>query len=117
MKAWFADHPLEVGGTDYDVEIIVKDAQSDSTRAGEVAAELINSDDVDVLISSGTPDIVNPVSEQCEANSIPCITTVAPWQPFAIRDGDKPGRPRSTATTSSGASRTSPPSTPTSGRR
>ncbi len=91
MKAWFADHPLEVDGTDYEVEIIVKDAQSDSTRAAEVATELINSDDVDVLISSGTPDIVNPVSEQCEANSIPCITTVAPWQPFAIRDGDKPG--------------------------
>ena len=55
-----------------------------------MATELINSDDVDVLISSGTPDIVNPVSEQCEANSIPCITTVAPWQPFAIRDGAKP---------------------------
>ena len=90
MKAWFADNPLEVDGTDYDVEIIVKDAQSDSTRAAEVATELINSDDVDVLISSGTPDIVDPVSEQCEANSIPCITTVAPWQPFAIRDGAEP---------------------------
>ncbi|MCF6379892.1 ABC transporter substrate-binding protein [Nocardioides KLBMP 9356] len=90
MKAYFADNPLEVDGTDYQVEIVVKDAQSDSTRAAEVATELINSDGVDVLISSGTPDIVDPVSEQCEANSIPCITTVAPWQPFAIRDGDKP---------------------------
>jgi branched-chain amino acid transport system substrate-binding protein len=90
MKSFFADNPLEVGGEDWDVKIVSKDAQSDSTRAGEVAADLINSDGVDVIVASGTPDIVDPVSEQCEANSIPCITTVAPWQPFAIRDGDKP---------------------------
>jgi branched-chain amino acid transport system substrate-binding protein len=90
MEDWFADHPVSVAGTDYAVEIVVRDAQSDSTRAGEVAAELINNDAVDVLISAGTPDIVNPASEQCEANSVPCITTVAPWQPFAVRDGEKP---------------------------
>src|SRR5690242_12066607 len=57
MNAFFADNPLEVGGEDWDVEIISKDAQSDSTRAGEVAADLINSDGVDVIVSSGTPDI------------------------------------------------------------
>ncbi len=90
MKTYFEGHPLKVGGKEMKVEIVVKDAQSDSTRAGQVAADLINSDNVDVLISSGTPDIVDPVSEQCEANSVPCITTVAPWQPFAIRDGKKP---------------------------
>ncbi|MFY0407174.1 ABC transporter substrate-binding protein [Solicola sp. PLA-1-18] len=90
MKTYFADNPIKVGDKDVKVDIVVKDAQSDSTRAGEVAAELINDDDVDVLLASSTPDIVNPVSEQCEANSVPCITTVAPWQPFAIRSGDKP---------------------------
>ena len=90
MEAYFADNPLEVGGEELDVEIVVRDAQSDSTRAGEVASQLINSDGVDVVLASSTPDIVNPVSEQCEANSVPCITTVAPWQPFAIRSGDQP---------------------------
>jgi branched-chain amino acid transport system substrate-binding protein len=73
------------------VKIIVRDAQSNSTRAGQVAAELINSENVDLLLASSTPDIVNPVSEQCEANSVPCLTTVAPWQPFAIRGPD--GKP------------------------
>lgn len=90
MKTYFADNPLEVGGRTFDVEIVVRDAQSDSTRAGEVASQLINSDNVDIVMASSTPDIVNPVSEQCEANSVPCITTVAPWQPFAIRSGDEP---------------------------
>jgi hypothetical protein len=87
MKAWFTDNPLEVDGTTYDVQIIVKDAQSDSTRAAEVATELINSDDVDVLISSGTPDSVDPVSEQCEANSVPCITTL---RCHGLPRGDRP---------------------------
>lgn len=89
LETWFDEHPLEVDGTSYDVEIVVKDAQSDSSRASDVTAELIN-DGADLILSSGTPDIVNPVSEQCEANAVPCITTVAPWQPYAIRSGDAP---------------------------
>ncbi|WP_285100439.1 ABC transporter substrate-binding protein [Promicromonospora sp. MEB111] len=90
MEKWFADNPVTVDGAEQTVEIIVKDSQSDSARAGEVAAELINSDGVDLVLTSSTPDITNPVSEQCEANSVPCISTVAPWQPFAIREGDEP---------------------------
>jgi branched-chain amino acid transport system substrate-binding protein len=90
MNDYFADNPLEVDGTEYDVEIIAKDSQSDSTRAGEVAAELINSDGADILMAASTPDITNPVSEQCEASSVLCLTSVAPWQPFAIRDGSAP---------------------------
>jgi branched-chain amino acid transport system substrate-binding protein len=90
MQSWFKDHPLKVGGATYDVKIVVKDAASDSTTAGKVASELINSDGANLILASSTPDITNPVSEQCEANQVPCITTVAPWQPFAIRSGGKP---------------------------
>lgn len=87
MRSYFKANPLEVGGKQVAVKIIVKDAQSDSTRAGSVASDLINDDNVDLILASSTPDIVNPVSEQCEANSVPCITTVAPWQTVAFRDG------------------------------
>lgn len=91
MTDYFEKNPINVGGKQVTVKIIVKDAQSDSTRAGEVASELINSDDVDVVLASSTPDVVNPVSEQCESNAVPCITTMAPWQTVAFRDGgDKP---------------------------
>jgi len=91
MEEHFAANPLTVGGETYDVEILVKDAQSDSKRAGEVAAELINSDGVDIILSTGTPDIVNPVADQCEANGTPCITTVAPWQPYYFGRGAEEG--------------------------
>lgn len=90
MTAYFESHPLTVGGKEYDVKIIVKDAASDSTTAASVTSDLINSAGADLIVASSTPDITVPVSEQCEANQIPCITTVAPWQPFAIRSGDKP---------------------------
>jgi branched-chain amino acid transport system substrate-binding protein len=91
MTEYFASHPIVAGATKYSVKIVVKDAQSNAKRAGEVAAELINTERVDVMLASSTPDITNPVSEQCEANLVPCITTVAPWQPYAIRGRD--GKP------------------------
>lgn len=91
MTEYFAENPIVAGGNTYAVEIIAKDAQSDSKRAGEVAAELINSDGVDLILAEGTPDIVNPVADQCEANATPCITTVAPWQPYFIGRGGVPG--------------------------
>jgi branched-chain amino acid transport system substrate-binding protein len=91
MTQHFKANPLKIGDTQYTVEIIVKDAQSDSKRAGEVATELINQDKVDVVLASSTPDVVNPVADQCEANGTPCITTVAPWQPFFFGRGGKEG--------------------------
>lgn len=91
MTQYFADNPIVAGDNVYDVEILVRDAQSDSKRAGEVAAELINSDGVDIILAGGTPDIVNPVADQCEANATPCITSVAPWQPYFIGRGGVPG--------------------------
>lgn len=93
MKAHYADKELKVGDKSYKVEIIVKDAQSDSKRAGEVAADLINKDGVDIVLSTGTPDITNPVADQCEANATPCITTVAPWQPYFLGRGGTPDKP------------------------
>ncbi len=46
MTTYFKDHPISAGGKSYTVEIILKDAQSDSKRASEVAADLINNDGV-----------------------------------------------------------------------
>lgn len=93
MSAWFASHPIQAGGKSYNVETIIKDSQSDPKRAGEVAAELINQDGVQVVLAHGTPDTVNPVSDQCEANAIPCITSDAPWQPYFFGRGGDPEKP------------------------
>jgi branched-chain amino acid transport system substrate-binding protein len=70
------------GGTNYRVEIITKDSQSKTNRASEVAADLILKEKVDLLVSSSTPETTNPVADQAEANEVPCITSITPWQPY-----------------------------------
>jgi len=71
------------------VEIVVKDSQSSPDRAGAVAGDLILRDRVDLVLVSSTPETTNPVSDQCELNGVPCISTVAPWQSWFLgRGGD-----------------------------
>ena len=43
------------------------------------------------MLVGNTPDTTNPVSDQCEANGVPCISSVAPWQAWFIGRGGKPG--------------------------
>lgn len=72
------------------VEIVVKDSQSNPDRAGAVAGELIQRDRVDLVVVASTPETVNPVSDQCELNGVPCISSVAPWQAWFIGRGGEP---------------------------
>ena len=65
-------------------EAIAKDSQSNPNRAAEVAKELIVRDKVDLMLVASTPETTNPVSTQCEIEEVPCISTVAPWQPWFI---------------------------------
>tara|TARA_R110002020_G_scaffold16871_39_gene59683 strand:- start:2582 stop:3853 length:1272 start_codon:yes stop_codon:yes gene_type:complete len=80
---------LDRGGEKVAIEIIVKDSQSNPNRAAEVAADLILSDEVDLIMAASTPDTTNPVADQAEINEVPCITTDCPWQPYFFgRNGD-----------------------------
>lgn len=74
----------------YSIEIISKDSQSSPERAAQVANELINSSNVDLMLASSTPEVVNPVSDACEAAGVPCISTVLPWQAWYFGRGAKP---------------------------
>ncbi|MPW22362.1 ABC transporter substrate-binding protein [Paraburkholderia sp. CNPSo 3157] len=80
---------VTIGGKTYPVSIVVKDSQSNPNRASEVANDLILKDKVDIMLVSGTPETANPVSDACELNEMPCVSTVVPWQPwFFGRKGD-----------------------------
>ena len=83
---------LMVAGKKHPVEIVVKDSQSDPNKAAEAAADLILRDGIDLMVVSSTPETTNPVSDQCEVNGVPCISTVAPWQPWFIGRGGVPGK-------------------------
>lgn len=76
-------------------EIVVKDSQSNPNRAAEVAKQLIVDDEVNLVLVASTPETTNPVATTCEAEGMPCISTVAPWQPWFIGQQGNPGDPAS----------------------
>lgn len=88
---FFAKNPIKVGDTTHPVQIVKRDSQSDSNRAADVAADLILNQGIHMMLVSSTPDTSNPVSDQCEANGMPCVATVTPWQPWFFGRGGKPG--------------------------
>jgi branched-chain amino acid transport system substrate-binding protein len=57
------------------------DTQSDSAKSAELASKLILRDKVDVMVVTGGPDIINPVSAVCERNEVPCIA-YCPHEPW-----------------------------------
>lgn len=76
-------------------EVIVKDSQSDPNRAAAVAKELIVDDEVNLMLVASTPETTNPVATTCEAEGMPVISTIAPWQPWFIGQQGNPGDPAS----------------------
>jgi len=84
---------VKIGNQTYAVEVLAKDSQSNPNRAAEVAKELIVKDKVDMMVVASTPETTNPVATQCEIEETPCISTVAPWQPYFIGRQANPGNP------------------------
>ena len=81
---------IKVGANTVPIQIVVKDSQSNPNRAAEVASDLILKDRVDLMLVASTPETTNPVSDQCEVNETPCVSSVAPWQPWFFARGGKP---------------------------
>lgn len=84
---------LVINGKKYAVKILDRDTQSDPSRASQLAKSLINSDKIDLMLATSTPEVVNPVSDACEAAGVPCLATVMPWEAWYYGRGAKPGQP------------------------
>jgi branched-chain amino acid transport system substrate-binding protein len=81
---------LTVAGRKYTVEILDRDGQSNPQRGSQVANDLINGSGVDLMLTTSTPETVNPVSDACEAAGVPCVSTVVPWEAWYFGRGAKP---------------------------
>ncbi len=79
------NNSIKINGTVHPLEIVVKDSQSSPNRASEVAQELILKDQVHIVTAFATPETVNPVSDQCELNGMPCVTNDAPLEVLLLR--------------------------------
>ncbi len=78
---------LQTASGTYDVEILVRDGQSDPNRAAEVAGDLILNEEVHLIVPASTTDTVSPVADQAELYECPCISTGAPWQAIIFPRG------------------------------
>ena len=85
---------VQIGDQVHPIEIVAKDSQSNPDRAAEVAGELILDDQVDLVLVASTPETTNPVADQAEANGVPCLSSVAPWQPYFFARQQDPANPQ-----------------------
>src|ERR1700682_974220 len=82
---------FKLGSKTFDVKIVVKDTQSNPDRASQVARELLLTEKHDLILTPSTPETTNPVADACEANGIPCVSTIVPWEAWFFARGGKPG--------------------------
>ena len=87
---------FRVGGKTYPVNILVTDSQSDPNRASQLARQLILSRNVDMLLTSSTPETVNPVAVVAQTQGVPCAATNDPWESWYAGLGGNPANPTTT---------------------
>ena len=87
---------FKIGGKTYPVTIKSYDTQSDPTQAGQLASQAILTDKVDLLLTSSTPETVNPVATAAEKLGSPLICGNVPWQAWYVNLGGNPTPGKST---------------------
>lgn len=75
-----ADGGIEIDGTSHQVELIVRDSESDSTKVAEASRSLVLDDGVVGLLGSVTPPLAVPASTVAEAEQVPFVGTLTPVQ-------------------------------------
>lgn len=92
-KEAVTDGVVLADGKNHSFEILVEDTQSDSNRAAQVTGDLIQNSQVDVVLSFGSAETVNPSADQCEAMGMPSLSMFCPWEPFFFGRGATPDKP------------------------
>src|SRR5262249_25334106 len=84
---------LRVGKNTFPVEIIARDSQSSTSRCAKVAKSLILDHEIDYMMVNSTPLTTIPVSDVCEANRVPCMASMVPWQAWFFGRNGNPAKP------------------------
>jgi len=87
---------IKAGGKTYHINISSYDTQSDATRAGQLTSQAILTDKVDLIVTSSTPETVNPVATVAEKLGTPLICGNVPWQSWYANLGGNPTPGKST---------------------
>ena len=80
---------LDIGGQQYQVEILMRDNESNVNRSASVGNELIQREDVDLLLVQDL-DASVATGEMSDIAGIPSICTMGPWQAWMFGRGSNP---------------------------
>lgn len=69
---------IEVEGKKLPVRFVIADSESDPTKASEAATKLIESEGVDIMITSHTDATTIPVAAACEKAGVVCLSVDTP---------------------------------------
>jgi branched-chain amino acid transport system substrate-binding protein len=84
---------FKIGGKTYQITINSYDSQSSVTRAGNLAKQAIQADNVDMLFASSTPETVNAVASEAEVLGTPLVCANIPWESWYANLGGNPQKP------------------------
>ena len=84
---------FKAGGKKYNVNIVAVDSQSNPSHASDLARALILNNNVDLLLTSSTPETVNPVAVVAQTEGVPCVATNDPWESWYGGLGGNPASP------------------------
>ena len=84
---------FKIGGKTYKVNVTSYDTESSPARASQLAQQAINSDRVDMLLASSTPETVNAVASTAEALGTPLVCANIPWESWYVNLHGNPQKP------------------------
>ena len=79
VKEYLGDTMVLGDGKLHKVSWLLRDTQSDDSRASQVTADLILNDKVDLLSVGGSPTTAVPAAVQAETNGTPILCSNCPW--------------------------------------
>ncbi len=88
MKAHLANG-LEVDGKTYQVELIIRDNQSDPNRSNSIASELVLRERCNLVLAQDG-DGALAIGELADTRRVPTISTMVPWQGWFFPRGGNP---------------------------
>jgi branched-chain amino acid transport system substrate-binding protein len=90
FKSYLKDG-ITVGGKTYQVEIVVRDDQSDPNKAVEIGNDLIRREQCHLVMSQDLVASI-PVGNLADAAGVPMLSTQGPWQAWMFPRGSNPGK-------------------------
>jgi branched-chain amino acid transport system substrate-binding protein len=82
---------LDVDGKKYEVELVIRDNQSDPNRSASIASELVLRERCNLVLAQDGDGAI-AIGELADSRHVPTISTMVPWQGWLFPRGGSPDK-------------------------